>query len=111
MPLIVLVMMVEWAFYFRFIRRTAVVAAVALVTLYVALIRSGAIALSWSGALSGLARAFIEVMGLLYIVVLLMTLEMALLRLQEALWPSTEGKSSPERTGASFSLWDREIDG
>jgi hypothetical protein len=100
--------MVEWACYFR---RTTAVAAVTFVTVYVSLIRSGATAFSWSEALSGLGRGCIEVMGLLYVVVLLLTLLMALCRLQEALWPSTEGKESPERTSASCWLWDREIDG
>jgi hypothetical protein len=72
---------------------------------------SGSIACSWGEALSGLGRACIEVMGLLCFVGLVVTLLMALWRLQEALWPSTEGKESPERTRASLGLWDREIDG
>jgi hypothetical protein len=107
LPPIVLVLVVEWACYFR---RTTAVAAVTFVAVDVSLIRSGAIAFSWGEALSGLGRGCIEVMGLLYFVVLVLTLLMALWRLQEALRPSTEAKESPERTRASFGLWDREID-
>jgi hypothetical protein len=108
LPLIVLVLMVVWACY---LRRTVAVAALTLVAVYVPLIRSGAIAFSWSEALSSLGRVCIEVLGLLYFVVLLLSLLMALGWLQEALWPSTGGTKSPARTSASFSLWDREIDG
>src|SRR5262245_3936570 len=108
LPPIVLVLAVEWACYFR---RATAVAFVTLVAVYIPLIRSGAIAFSWGEALPSLGRGCIEVMALLYVFVLLMTLEMMLCQLQEALWPSIERKKSPEATKVSISLWDREIDG
>src|SRR3954470_24198780 len=84
LPTIVLVLLVEWACFFG---RTTAVAAITLVAVYVPLIRSGAITFSWGETVSGIGKECFTVMGMLYFAVLLMTLMMAMLRLQELLWP------------------------
>jgi hypothetical protein len=111
LPFIILVVVVEWFCWFRFLRRAAAVVAGALVVVYVHLIRSGAMTFSWGEALSGLERGCFEVIVLLYVVVLMITVQMAEGWLLEALWPSRGGKTTPERKSDSSSLWDREIDG
>jgi hypothetical protein len=66
---------------------------------------------SWGEAVSGLGRGCVVVIGVLYVNVLMITVMMVEGWLLEAIWPSRGGKTSPERTSDSSSLWDREIDG
>jgi hypothetical protein len=108
LPPIVLVVMVEWACFFR---RTTAATGIMLVAVYAALIRAGAITFSRRAAMSAIGSGCIEVMGQLYVIVLPMALLMAMGRLLEALWPSRDGKRSPDDARAAPSLWDREFDG
>ncbi len=77
---------------------TTTFAAIILIAVYVPLIRSGVVAVSWGETLAGLGNACVCLIGIGFFSVLQGLLEC---------WMQ---KKPPRRTRVSMRLWDRELD-
>jgi hypothetical protein len=84
--------------------RTMIFAVVVLGTVYVPLIASGVLAVSWWRSLTSLAWLYVALMLLSFLSLFQGWAEKAVDR-----WLNLE--ASPERPQSSLGLWDREIDG